>query len=221
MILYHGSSRIIMKPVWHGGRKHNDYGYGFYCTEFPDLAREWSVSPDSMGFLNEYEADVEGLSVLDLNDHGILTWLAVLLNNRTFKLDSPLSREAARYLMDEFLIDCEDYDVIRGYRADDSYFSFAQDFINGTISVEQLKKAMRLGDLGNQIVMNSVRAHENLIFKGYEEVDNTVWYPKRANRDRKARQSYFDMDRFGYRKGDIYITKILDEEMKRDDIRLR
>ena len=50
-----------------------------------------------------------------------------------------------------------EYDVIIGYRADDSYFSFAKDFINNTISVEQLAEAMRLGELGIQIVLKSER----------------------------------------------------------------
>lgn len=32
------------------------------------------------------------------------------------------------YLLDNFKVNYKDFDVIVGYRADDSYFAFAQDF---------------------------------------------------------------------------------------------
>ncbi len=221
MTIYHGSDHIIKKPEYNGSKKHNDYGYGFYCTEDADMAREWSASFDRVGYLNSYEVDINGLDILNLNEYSILTWLSVLLKNRTFHLNSPLSKEAYEYLTGEFYIDIESYDVIRGYRADDSYFSFAQDFISGNISVSQLAKAMNLGGLGEQFVLKSKRAFERIEYIGYEETDGRIWYPKRKARDDKARKDYFSMDRMGYIRGDIYITRILDEEMKRDDARLQ
>ncbi len=42
--LYHGSDHIISTPQFHGGKPHNDYGYGFYCTESCEMAKEWAVS---------------------------------------------------------------------------------------------------------------------------------------------------------------------------------
>lgn len=56
-------------------------------------------------------------------------------------------------MKDNFLIDITGYDVIIGYRADDSYFSFARAFINNEISLTQLSYAMKLGKLGEQIVL--------------------------------------------------------------------
>ncbi|MBR2627880.1 MAG: DUF3990 domain-containing protein, partial [Peptococcaceae bacterium] len=38
-----------------------------------------------------------------------------------------------------------------GYRADDSYFSFANAFLNNTLSLRQLEKAMMLGKHGEQV----------------------------------------------------------------------
>ena len=221
MLIYHGSDHIIEKPIYHGGKSNNDYGYGFYCTEHPDMAREWSVSDNRAGYVNQYETDESGLTILYLDEYPILTWLTILLENRVFRLDSPLAREASAYLKKEFRIPYESYDIINGYRADDSYFSFAQDFINGTISLTQLNKAMKLGKLGKQVVLMSRRAFSATTFAGVEEVDPLVWYPKRKKRDEKARADYFSMDRMGYVRGDIYITRILDEEMKRDDARLQ
>ena len=38
MIIYHGSEKIIEKPVFGKGNLRNDYGKGFYCTESEELA---------------------------------------------------------------------------------------------------------------------------------------------------------------------------------------
>ena len=42
----------------------------------------------------------------------------------------------------DFKVDYKDYDIIIGYRADDSYFSYAGDFVNGTLSFSDLSEAM-------------------------------------------------------------------------------
>ena len=79
-IIYHGSDHIIKAPTFHGGRPHNDYGYGFYCTENSEMAKEWAVSEEHDGYANRYELDIEGLRILNLNrDHSTLTWLTVLI----------------------------------------------------------------------------------------------------------------------------------------------
>jgi len=221
MVLYHGSDKIIEQPKYRGGKPYNDYGYGFYCTEFFDLAGEWAVSEEHDGFINSYEFDSAGLSVLNLNDHSVLSWLAVLLVNRTFATETALAKEAKKYIISEFLVDYESYDVVRGYRADDSYFSFAQDFVNNSISVEQLKKAMYLGKLGDQIVIRSEKAFSHLKYLGAEKVYRDQWLERKINRDMIARNSYFAMNREQYIPGEIYVAKILDEEMKKDDSRLR
>ena len=220
--LFHGSERIIKVPLWHGGKPHNDYGYGFYCTESEEMAKEWAVTEEHDGFANRYEMDVSGLRILHLNrDHTILTWLAVLLQNRTFNVDSPLGREAARYLKDTFSVDLGMYDAVCGYRADDSYFSFAQDFLNGTISYGQLREAMFLGELGMQFVVTGKKAFDRIRFISAERAMRADWLERKLSRDRKARQAYLNSDRFPYRKGELYIASILDEEMRPDDIRLR
>lgn len=58
-------------------------------------------------------------------------------------------------MIDNFSVNVNAYDLIIGYRADDSYFDYAESFLNNGISVQQLAKAMRLGKLGEQIVVKS------------------------------------------------------------------
>ena len=123
--------------------------------------------------------------------------------------------------LQNFHLDYKTADVIIGYRADDSYFSFASDFINGAISYRQLCSAMRLGKLGQQFVLKSRKAFEQLKFMGYDTADAKEWYKKKAFRDQAARRQYFDVERNRRQRGDLYITTILDEEMKPSDPRLR
>jgi hypothetical protein len=108
-----------------------------------------------------------------------------------------------------------------GYRADDSYFSFAQDFIDGAISYRQLNNAMHLDRLGQQFVLKSRQAFERLTFQGYETADCAQWYARKMKRDRSARREYFNSERNRIQPDDIFVTEIIRQEMKADDIRLR
>lgn len=220
MRLYHGSDKIIDLPVFGGGKLNNDYGQGFYCTEIIDMAREWAVDSDRSGYVNIYDFEIEALNVLNINDgYGdVLEWLAILLDNRRFSINSPIALEGRRYIMDNFLLEYKSYDVIKGYRADDSYFTFAQDFLNNTISLRQLSEAMKYGRLGEQVVLKNEKAFEYIKFYEYERVDNKLWYPRKEERDRLARKRYFDFDKNKYVKGDLYIMHILEKELKKNDI---
>ncbi len=193
LTIYHGSINIIEKPVYHGGKAENDYGFGFYCTENLELAKEWACSnSDTKGYANKYTINIEGLNILDLTDkkYSILNWMAILLKHRNFDLNNETSIEARDYLIRNFYIDVEQYDVVIGYRADDSYFKFAKDFVNNTISVQKLGKAMELGQLGNQVVIISQKAFDCLNYVEADEADSLIYYPKRKARDEKAREDY-------------------------------
>lgn len=180
--LFHGSPSIIEKPQFGYGKVYNDYGLGFYCTDSLEMAKEWGVAQNRNGYANRYELDCEGLKILDLNgpSFNILHWLAVLLENREFDVPSGLALEAKEYILNTFRVDYQSQDAIIGYRADDSYFSFAQDFINGTISYRQLNNAMHLGKLGQQFVLKSKQAFDRIQFLGYEVADHDEWYAKRC-----------------------------------------
>ena len=223
MRIYHGSDHIVSRPAYGQGKPYNDYGRGFYCTESLDLAKEWAVREAISGFASQYDLAIDMLNVLELNSgsYTILHWLTILLQHRTFETRTPLAAEGKRYLIENFNIDLTPYDVIIGCRADDSYFSFAQDFLNGAISLRQLSHAMRLGKLGEQIVLKSPQAFERLTYSGYQIADHHEWYPKKRERDHRARSAYQDMALNRYQKNDIYMTRIIDEGMKAGDVRLQ
>ena len=196
MRLYHGSAKIIECPDVMFGKENNDYGQGFYCTESSALAKEWACPSRKDGIANIYDLDMENLNVLRLNDStdtAILSWMAMLVEHRKPNLDNGIANEARRFLLQHFLPDFKGADVIIGYRADDSYFSFARDFLNNTISVEQLDRAMKLGNLGEQVMIRTIKAQDRLQFQGYEIADGTYYYGLRKRRDEDARSEYRKM----------------------------
>ena len=221
--IYHGSRLIIKKPTFGKGNPKNDYGPGFYCTHEIDLAKEWVCTEESSGYANQYELDLTGLSVMRLSgeDYNILNWLAVLLNHRTFRIANDVAAEGKSYLLDIFLPDTRVYDVIIGYRANDSYFSFANAFLNNTLSLAQLNKALYLGKLGEQTVLKSQKSFEQIRFIRYEAAGREIYYPMKSARDREARSAY-RRDRGQQRAADsIYLIDILRGGWGSDDARLR
>ncbi|MCQ2355376.1 MAG: DUF3990 domain-containing protein [Clostridia bacterium] len=218
--VYHGSEKIIEVPEFGAGKKNNDFGLGFYCTESEALAKEWAVSSLRNGFANRYTLDTEYLNILNLNgsDYTILNWIAVLVEHRRFSIKTPIARRAKQYLIDNFSVNVNAYDLITGYRADDSYFDYAESFLNNGISVEQLARAMRLGKLGEQIVIKSQFAFSKLKFEGFEVAEKDKYYVLRKARDDEANRMYSEMleeDDDG-----LYIRDIMRGGIRNDDPRI-
>lgn len=190
--IYHGSPVRVGQPVFGVGNPYNDYGLGFYCTESFELACEWACPRSQNGYANDYLLDLDGLSVIDLDvePYGILEWLAVLVANRQFDMNTALMRQMYALLLERYGVSLEDVDVVMGYRADDSYFAYARAFLDNRITLRQLERALKLGGLGRQVVLKSERAFAAIKFLGAEMVDAGVWHERRMNRDDRARQEY-------------------------------
>ena len=176
-ILYHGSEHIIQTPIFGKGALTNDYGRGFYCTESIELAKEWACSKNTSGYANQYEFDMENMSVLNLNDekYTILTWLAILADN----------------------------------------------FVSNTISLRQLDNAMRLGKLGEQIVLKSQKAFEGLRYLESFKAEKEEYFAKKNIRDKEARKEYRRSKQQEADVNDIFMLDIMREGMTSEDKRLR
>ncbi len=222
--LLHGSDHVIEKPDFTLGKTNNDYGRGFYCTRELPMAMESACKYNSNGLVNKYSLEQDSLKVLNLldGDYNILHWMALLLKNRTFRLSNEIAVDARDYIIDNFSIDLAAYDVVVGYRADDSYFSFAESFVQNGLPLRSLNQALRLGKLGEQTVLISEKAFDNLQFEGFEPADKTIYYPKFISRDSSARETYKKEIRKGRSyKDDIFFLDLLREEMKNDDSRIQ
>ena len=223
MILYHGSTNIVNPPIFDAGKMTNDYGRGFYCTESSDLAKEWACGKGYDGFANVYQFDLSGLKVLDLNSghYSILTWLAILTKYLTFWENGNISREAKEYLSQNFFVSPEKYDVVRGYRADDSYFTFAKNFVSNVITLDQLKEAMHLGALGEQIVLKSETAFSQIVYTGCLETKASKYFKLASDRDKEARRLYRKLAQETTFSRGVFMADIIREGMMPDDPRLQ
>lgn len=224
LIIYHGSQQIVEVPKFGIGKKYNDYGQGFYCTESIELAKEWACPVKNDGYSNKYCLSLDGMNIMHLTKGGfnILNWLAILLAYRKFDITSPVGNNAREFILNRFIPNTTDIDVMIGYRADDSYFSFAEDFVNNTISLRDLNLAMQLGTLGEQVVLLSKRSFQQIEFIGYEVADYREYYYKRTERDQTARAAYKSRKKnLQQLMKDIFVLDIMREDMKHDDPRLQ
>ena len=221
MKIFHGSQSVIKVPQYGLGKVGNDFGLGFYCTESEYLAKEWSVQPNSDGFANAYELDMTGLNVLRLNtpEFTVLNWMAILVSYRQFKLKVPVAGAAYHYLKSRFAVNVDAYDVVIGYRADDSYFDFAEAFLNNSISVEQLAVALRLGKLGEQVVIKSQEAFGRIRFAGFSTADSALYYPRRQARNDSAGREFEELLSRNDFNG-LYMNAILAQRIGNDDERI-
>ena len=228
MILYHGSPFIIEKPELSKGKMSNDYGRGFYCTEDIEMAKEWACKgKEPPAYANVYELDLSGLKVLNLSElpYTVLNWIAVLLANRTFQLDLEIAAEVRDYFIEHFMPPVGEADIVIGHRADDSYFNYAEAFVNNGLSISRLNEALRLGKLGTQIALRTDKAFEKLLFVGADEVPWDEYHGRYVRRDAEARQEWrerlkkgasaasgvfaYDVIRMGLKSGDERLREIL------------
>lgn len=218
--LFHGSEKVIEVPSFGEGKRNNDFGLGFYCTETENLAKEWAVSSLRDGFCNRYTLDTEYMKILNLNspDYTILNWIAVLVEHRLFSVRTPIARRAKKYLIDNFGINVNAFDIVIGYRADDSYFDYAESFLNNAVSVEQLAAAMKLGKLGEQIVLKSQFAFSRIRFEGFDVAEKEEFYVLRKARDDEANRLYLEL--LEEESDGLYIQDIIRGGITNDDSRI-
>jgi hypothetical protein len=163
MLLYHGTAEPNFEPRFGSGREYRDYGNGFYTTEDIEAAKEWACQGQhDSAFVYAYELDADGLDLLNLDENNTLAWVSVLMTHRRSKKIRGAALERCNKMIERYGIDVSKYDIIRGFRANDSYFQFTTDFVTDTITLETLMKSIVAGDLGKQICVKSEKAYRSL-----------------------------------------------------------
>ncbi|MCD8130453.1 MAG: DUF3990 domain-containing protein [Lachnospiraceae bacterium] len=184
MILYHGSDKIIPKPLYGFGKEDNDYGSGFYLCEDIEKANAWAVNNGSdRAICNQYNFPVEDMNVLYLDECGTLAWIAEVVSHRGVSDED--TEYAAKLFAAEYKINTDDYDVIIGYRADDSYMRVIDAFFKGQLNIAEVDRFFREGELGNQVFIKSSKAFDAIKFLKSTEVKDRNKY---INYDAQARR---------------------------------
>lgn len=191
IILYHGSANEHIVPTFGLGDDHHDYGRGFYLTKDQDLAKEWSVCSPAFvkGFVHKYELVVDELKILDFTKFEVFAWLAELMKHRDADYSRRYRLLSAKFIA-KYGVDTQTYDVIKGWRADASYFYIAKEFVRDNVDVEILEQLLCLGGLGIQYCLKSQKAFSYLheLEDNLLAVDYAKFNPKYNERDAKARQ---------------------------------
>ena len=209
--VYHGSENTIKQPVFGKGFSYNDYGCGFYMTEDKGLAGEWAVlATAKSGYINEYRLDTNDLAVLNLDRVPIEYWIAILMDNRKGQFAYVVQEDIKRFNR-KFLVDISRFDIIIGWRADDSYFQYVQDFVSMSLSIENLQKSMYLGNLGQQVCAKSKRAFERLDFIKAHPAELEKYYQSAIDRDNDARTAYRELVHSTNSREGTLISKFIEE----------
>ncbi len=190
IILYHGSPNKIVVPKYGFGEEKHDYGKGFYLTENIELAKEWAVCrPDETnGWVHKFELETTDLKILDFQKYDVLSWLAELMKHRDAS-DTKRYHMLAKKFIEKYGINTSDYDVIKGWRADASYFYIAKEFVRDNVDIEILEELLSLGGLGIQYCVKSELAYSKLteIQSDLISVDYNEFNDKYNGRDINAR----------------------------------
>lgn len=196
VILYHGSPNKEIVPVYGGGNDKHDYGRGFYLTDKLELAKEWAVCrPDEEnGWVHKFELDCSDLKILDFEEKDVLSWLAELMKHRD-AADSKRYRMLSVKFIDKYGIDTSNYDVIKGWRANASYFYIAKEFVRDNIDLGILEELLSLGGLGIQYCIKTELAFEKLLERREEliEIEYSEFNPRYNQRDIDARRKMRDL----------------------------
>lgn len=191
IILFHGTADKVVVPTYGLGNDKHDYGRGFYLTENIELAKEWAVCrPDETnGYVHKFEIDIDGLRILDFQKIDILSWLAELMKHRD-AADTKRYRVLAKQFIEKYGIDTEGYDIIKGWRANASYFYIAKEFVRDNIDLDILPELLSLGGLGIQYCLKSEEAFLRLkeLSDDLVTVDYSEFNEKYNQRDVSARR---------------------------------
>ncbi len=213
--IYHGSDHIVRAPVFGAGRPFNDFGLGFYCTGNSRYAAEWAVGRERNGFVSAYTIDTDRLMTINLcgPQYNPLHWLSLLLTFREFDLSSDTAHRAREYINKWFSVDYQGCDCIIGYRADNRLFMFAQDFLDGDLSYQDLRDSLS-GDSNRQFVLKSNRAFDRVSFAGYSHASAEESFPARRSRELRAIKSMRKTA------DGLFITDLIEQEVRPYDPRL-
>ena len=194
--LYHGTPDKVVVPKFGCWDDKHDYGRGFYLTENIDLAKEWAVCRpnEQNGWVHKYELDCEDLQILDFQERNVLAWLAELMKHRD-AADSKRYRMLAAKFIEKYGVNTDGYDVIKGWRANASYFYIAKEFVRDNIDMDILEELLSLGDLGIQYCIKSELAYSRLheVKAALCEVKYSEFNDRYNQRDVMARNKMRDL----------------------------
>ena len=176
------------------------------------MASEWSVcNPvEKNGWVHKFMLDTRELKILDFEKYDILSWLAELMKHRDADTGRRYKVLAPRFI-EKYQISTEGYDVIKGWRANASYFYIAKCFVRDEVDISILPDLLKLGDLGIQYCLKSEKAFQALReeHSALKEVEFSKANPQYIQRDRTAREAMYALINSDENKIDKVFSKLI------------
>lgn len=212
IVLYHGSPNAVVNPTYGLGKDNHDYGKCFYLTPSIELAKEWSVSSYGIkkGYVHQYILNLNKLNILDFSEKSHLSWIAELMKHRDADNSARYKRNVSKFIK-KFGIDTSNCDIIKGWRADSSYFKIAKLFVRNEIDYDLLPELLKYGDLGIQYCLKSKKSFDSIKEVNNKEFPlevNINYYEKYNSRDKQARkktEELINSERNTFKKGFDYV----------------
>ena len=166
MILYHGGTHIIEKPVIITGDQGRDFGFAFYTTDIREQAERWAkrraryrsrlAEVPVKGIVCEYEFDENSLSDLSVRNfpEPSLEWIDFVVACR--------SDVACRH----------GYDLVTGKIANDRVGETISYVVQGIMRREDALERLKFQHINNQFAFCSEKAIGKLRFLRSYEVEN-------------------------------------------------
>ena len=90
-------------------------------------------------------------------------------------------KEESKKLQEKYNIDISSYDIIVGWRCDDTYSDIIDRLLSKSMSIEALAEAIKAGCLQNQVVLKSKVAFDRIKFLGSDYVKEAKKYSNKFN----------------------------------------
>ena len=166
MILYHGGTDVIEKPMIITGEQGRDFGFAFYVTDIREQAERWAkrraryrgrlAGVSVNGIVSEYEFDESSLSDLAVRSfpEPSLEWIDFVVACR--------SRVDYRHA----------YDLVTGKIANDRVGETISYVLQGIMRKEDALERLKFQHINNQFAFCTEKAIDKLKFLRSYEVKN-------------------------------------------------
>ena len=160
MIIYHGSTVLVEKPVIRAGETFLDFGAGFYTTTSFEQAERWAHikmrrEKKNIGYVSIYEFDYDSAKAkADIKkfDTANMEWLIFVVNNRR---GMPCSEPADMHI---------------GPVADDNVYQSIRFFETGILNAEETVSRLKTEALHDQWTFHTEKILSYCKYTTHKEV---------------------------------------------------
>lgn len=145
MELYHASGEIVEFPEIRISKYTKDFSWGFYCTKDIEQAKRWAIRRQKTPIINVYNYEEDNSLKILKFEKMTDEWLDFIVNCRNGNI--------------------HEYDIVEGPMADDTIWTYLEDFINEKITRNAFWELAKFQYPTHQISFHTIKALKTLAFE--------------------------------------------------------